>query len=304
MDCMMTRALLANGAFNQAPLIVGDVGVRGGFDPKWELFANQCLQIGFEPSHEECARIEAQWAQKNQTTSAMPPRVRLESVALWDHVGRIPFYNTRQPENSSCFAPNQKFFGRLPDPSRTEVVSIVDIETTTLDEFHLRTGLDFDFLKLDVQGGELAVLQGGLGQLGSSVLGIVAEVEFIELYSGQPLFSDIDQFMRSQGFTLFDLEVGRRWSRKPNNPVFQYLALGQITYGEALYFWDPIMGSNHPPEGEAGRLKLLKLASLAEFFSLPDFAIEILMFAQDLGIMDSKESAYLIDLRSDSQMAP
>lgn len=56
-----------------------------------------------------------------------------------------------------------------------------------------------DFLHLDVQGAEIKVLTGFGGAL-SSLKMVWLEVARIELYSGQPLVREIEQFMTSNGF--------------------------------------------------------------------------------------------------------
>jgi len=57
-----------------------------------------------------------------------------------------------------------------------------------------------DFLKIDVQGSELAVFQSGRAGKLASTVAIQTEVSFISLYRDQPTFGDIDVELRSQGF--------------------------------------------------------------------------------------------------------
>src|SRR6266566_9801329 len=40
-----------------SPLIVLDVGARGGFDPRLEVFGSHSRIVGFEPDKNECARM-------------------------------------------------------------------------------------------------------------------------------------------------------------------------------------------------------------------------------------------------------
>lgn len=62
-----------------------------------------------------------------------------------------------------------------------------------------------DFLSIDVQGTELDVLV-GCGVLLDTVVGVQVEVEFEELYIGQPLFSEVHDFMRRAGFVLMHID--------------------------------------------------------------------------------------------------
>ena len=60
---------------------------------------------------------------------------------------------------------------------------------------------------MDIQGSELNVLENAVNVLKTSVL-VQVEVEFVELYEGQPLFSDVDSFLRSQGFQFHCFDGG------------------------------------------------------------------------------------------------
>ncbi|NBS18137.1 MAG: FkbM family methyltransferase [Gammaproteobacteria bacterium] len=67
-----------------------------------------------------------------------------------------------------------------------------------------------DYIKIDVQGGELEIFKNGTKTL-QTVSFIHTEVSFIELYEGQPLFADVDQFLRSLGFRFIKmLGIGTR----------------------------------------------------------------------------------------------
>src|SRR5262249_22272238 len=57
----------------------------------------------------------------------------------------------------------------------------------------------------DVQGAELSILKAVRSEHWRDVLAVQTEIEFVEFYRGQPLFADVDAFMRDRGFVLFDL---------------------------------------------------------------------------------------------------
>lgn len=291
LDCNMIRMLISEDAFVESPLIVGDVGVRLGFDRSWDIFTDQCLQVGFEPDPEECARIRVEYSERE---SQKLPRERVENIALWDSVGTRPLYVTRDPSNASCLIPNIDFFRRFPDQSSVEVVKTLQIETTTLDEYCKVNKTGFDILKIDVQGGELPILKGAIGQLHESVLAVVAEVAFVKLYQGEALFSEIDQFMRIHGFGMFDLDI-RRWRRKPLPEAFDGLRVGQTIYGDVLFMKDPIEHNDLPSGISGKRTKILKLAALAEFFAMPDYALELIEFANRLQLIDNREKSRLAE---------
>jgi len=59
-----------------------------------------------------------------------------------------------------------------------------------------------DFLSMDVQGSEYDILLGGRETIQKSVVGIVVEAEFIEIYKGQRLFGDLFNLLHGMGFNL------------------------------------------------------------------------------------------------------
>src|SRR5438105_4406586 len=85
--------------------------------------------------------------------------------------------------------------GCSPAPSTGQVV------TRRLDDV-LPPG-PVDFLKLDVQGAELMVLQGGPATVAAAAV-VHCEVEFSPIYAGQPLYADIHRALADHGFALID----------------------------------------------------------------------------------------------------
>jgi hypothetical protein len=83
-----------------------------------------------------------------------------------------------------------------------------------------------DFLKIDVQGGELAVFRGGTARLTETVA-IQTEIAFVTLYKDQPTFGDIDAELRSQGFLPHGFPEIKLWPISPyvdpRQPVNQLL---------------------------------------------------------------------------------
>lgn len=73
------------------------------------------------------------------------------------------------------------------------------IDTVSLDYFVAQNDVGpVDFIKIDIQGAELDVFQGGKKVL-ADTLAIVTEVEFIPLYENQPLFGDVSAHLHDQG---------------------------------------------------------------------------------------------------------
>jgi FkbM family methyltransferase len=198
-----------------------DVGARGGIDPRWEPFHSILDVLGFEPDAEECEELNARQS---------PYSIRYLPVALGAENGQqANLFICKQPGCSSLLQPNTELCDMYPYGYAMEVVGKIPV---TLERMDSVCG-DFqpDVLKIDTQGTELDVLRGA-GHILDKVLAVELEVEFLPQYVGQPLFSDVDAFMRGQGFTLRAL---RRtlWRTKADQLRSQG---GQIMHGDALYF--------------------------------------------------------------------
>ena len=110
------------------------------------------------------------------------------------------FYETAWGPQSSLYEPNLDAMADFEGMAEVSVAGTRDVDTVRLDDV-----IDgpVDFLKLDIQGGELDALRGA-GDLLGNVLAVHVEVEFIPIYVSQPLFDDVFRSMVAAGFELFD----------------------------------------------------------------------------------------------------
>lgn len=115
------------------------------------------------------------------------------------------FYTTQAPGCMSLLKPNLALTALFTGLTATNGVHFYDVkhttevQTTRLDDIENLTPPDF--MKFDIQGGELMALQNGTNAL-KSCLALHVECEFIEFYEGQPLFGDIQVFLRQHGFVF------------------------------------------------------------------------------------------------------
>ena len=63
---------------------------------------------------------------------------------------------------------------------------------------------EVDFIKIDTQGSELSILKGSTDSL-KNAIGLEIEVEFVDIYENQPLFNEVDSFVRKMDFELLQL---------------------------------------------------------------------------------------------------
>lgn len=136
------------------------------------------------------------------------------SLALHSSSGERDLFLTTHPSMSSLleFDPNAfaRHFGLMPGSAEwargLESHCKQTIKTETADNFFRSQNLErIDFLKLDTQGTELEILKGAREYLTAGKIAVVkTEVLFLPVYRNQCTFSDIDRFMKDQGFMFVD----------------------------------------------------------------------------------------------------
>lgn len=126
--------------------------------------------------------------------------------------------------------------GASPPAGNFLVKDKVQVQTVRLDDVN---GLaPPDYIKIDVQGAELMVLRHGIRTLFSATV-VQCEVEFLPLYKNQPLFGDMQCFLREQGFVLHKLiDISGR-TFIPMLLVEQpHQALSQMLWADAIFVRD------------------------------------------------------------------
>jgi FkbM family methyltransferase len=249
------------------PFTVLDVGARGGVHPRWTRFLQNYAAVLFEPEPEEYARLQG----------VLPENYMLLNTALSEAPGERTLYVTRSGGASSVYQPNMTLLRRFPHSDRYEVEKQTSLEADSLDNVLRKESVpSVDFIKIDTQGHELAILSGARSVL-NTVLGLELEVEFLELYCGQPLFADVDAYARRHGFELFDLRRSY-WS-----PVSgKTFGKGELVFGDALYLRSPEAVCSMPnADGDL----VLKAAIAYAVYGYFGFAQSVLELGASLGLV-------------------
>ena len=187
------------------PICVADVGARGGRQRLCEGIRDDCLFIGFEPEGTEAERLQ-RIAAANE---------RYIARALHSAQGTVVFHHCVVPARSSLYRPDRAVIAEIyGTDEHYRIVRSEPMDVTTLDALVRAGEIPWpEVIKLDTQGSELDILKGGREVLTRSVVAIALEVEFVPLYEGQPLFVDVDTFLRSSGYQLDRLSVTGLQSR-------------------------------------------------------------------------------------------
>lgn len=285
----------------QERFVIVDGGAREvDRDARWKPFPAGLLHfVGFEPDAAEAARLNAGQPADGSRMTFIP-------AGLWGSSGTLTFEHNNIGGGSSFMPQNRDVTDRwkFENPNETALARDIffpvrqeDLAVITLADWMKTADVtSVDFIKLNVQGGELEILQGAGAAL-DGVLGLLVEVAFVESYRDRPMFSDIDIFLRRRGFQFFDLLAHHYVGRAAAPVAAQHLAVvepklgqlvsawGQLIEGHALYFRDPVQ---QPSSMTTQPTALLKLAMLAEAWGQIEYAFEVLEWLLERpGIADS-----------------
>ena len=247
----------------KSPIDIVDIGANpiDGEAPYKPLLDSGLAHVyGFEPNPDALARLNAA---KGQNETYFPSAV----------------YNGAEQELRVCesqgmtslLEPNinlLSYFHGFPEWGK--VVERISIPTVRLDDFSEIKNLDY--LKIDIQGGELEVFRNGTNRL-KECLVIQTEVEFLPMYEGQPLFSEVELYLRELGFTFhkfFPLVSRIVQPMLVNNNI--YSELSQATYADAIFIKDFTKFDQLDPE----QLKKISLI-LNDIYGSFDIALRALM---------------------------
>lgn len=239
-----------------------DVGAMALSEPDpWGSYSEKgCTTVlGFEPNGEECRKLQ----QQARTGHTLLP------LAIGDGAER-PLHITNTGMTSSLLEPDLSTMNLFTNLAELcQVVRSPQVATHCLDAIPEAAGADF--LKLDIQGGELLALRHAEQTLAELVV-IQTEVEFLQIYRDQPLFADVDRFLRNQGFVFhhFTYLAGRPYAL-PEPLAAVRSARGQTLWGDAVYIRDPRRLST------LSSRKLLSMAFvMAAFYRADDLALRLL----------------------------
>lgn len=209
-----------------------DVGASNVSDrelPSYDALLSQGLGrlTGFEPNPAELEKLGA-----TDTRRYLPYAIGTGAS--------VPFHITQSPGFCSTLKPNRALnaaihsFGPL-----TEVTSVAKMKTRRLDDLDEITRVDF--LKIDIQGGEVAAFKGGAAKL-AKLLCVQTEVAFVPIYEEQPLFAQQDAVLQTFGLRFFGMTSIHRFAyegaSRPIRKRARRTDIGQWVDADAVYLRD------------------------------------------------------------------
>ena len=215
-----------------APLRILDVGAnpisKNEYDELLEL--QGCELWGFEPQKSAYDKLVA---------DAKPGTHFLNQAV--GTPGPAQFYAYSHSGFSSLFPLRKSAMDYLGKPQWWEDgVAPVAMDLVGLDGIDDADLPKPDLLKIDIQGGELAVFQSGREKLNLAVC-VIPEVRFYRLYDDEPMWSRCDVELEKQGFVLHkllfakDTVVGNSRANRMKSQAFS----NQLIDGDAVYIRNP-----------------------------------------------------------------
>ena len=127
-------------------------------------------------------------------------------AVLSDEKKKIPFYRTQVADTNT----GNSVYKELTPAYSDENLIVEQRNTYTLDELYDGYTAVFDLVKLDTQGSEIDILNGGSHMIKNTSV-IIVEVSHVEYNEKAPLVDEVKEYMESIGF-IFKMEIGRSYS--------------------------------------------------------------------------------------------
>jgi FkbM family methyltransferase len=203
---------------------------RGGISTVWDVgahvgqFGARLITNGYrgrivsiEPGHDSFTDLSRRASRHRQWTAV--------EMAISDSAGPVTLNLSANGQSSSLLPMNDLHVAADPN---SRYVGRQAVQSTTLDRLQAELTADPPFyVKLDVQGGELAALRGAPTVL-SDTIACEVELSLADLYLGQSSWKEVIEFLSAAGFVICDFER-----------VFADAASGDLLQLNALLRRDP-----------------------------------------------------------------
>jgi FkbM family methyltransferase len=207
-------AALLRATRREQPVFVDGGANRGDFTALLlEAFPGAAVHA-VEPQQQLCAALEARF---------VGARVRVWNVALHDEEGEIALEMHADPAVSSVLARPAR--ARRYFNGADRVVATVPVRALPLDHLARDAGIErIDFLKLDTQGAERAIIRGARRLLSSAAIDVIY-IEFFVVphYEGAALLHQLWAALAEHDYGVYDIFKGPHGRN------------GQLRFGDAIF---------------------------------------------------------------------
>lgn len=257
-----------------------DIGANPTHDPPYLALMKSgfCELQGFEPQPEAYEKLESA---KQENETYYPYAIGSSRPAT--------FHVCKGQSFSSIFPPSLKHIRHLGHwGGAMQVSQTAEMKIHALDDVPDLSKPDF--LKMDVQGAELEILEGGQNCL-SDAIAIMPEIRFFRLYEGEPMFGELDTALRNMGFMLVKILPGAtlRITSSQMQRIRPAMTRSQMIDADAIYIRDMV---DHRYCDE----QLKRLAILCDgIFDAVDITLRCLDLLVEQGVSDASVIDQYID---------
>jgi FkbM family methyltransferase len=257
-------------AFKKRPLGFVDAGAAGGVHLLVMPVASLVHCTCFEPDTKAYEKLI-----RHFQTNDVFAKFTLFDKALGKEEADATLYLTVSPVNSSLLRPSRILVDRY-GIKGFNLERETQVRTEPLDRIVFKNNKSGErpgeFIKLDCQGAEYDILQGGARTLNEQCVALWCEVEFFKMYEDQKTFSELDLFLNEKGFRLYGLYPNYISTKGLDRRLFE--TEERIIWADALYFKDPLAEANRGKTfTERDVDVLLMTAMLTGYY---DYALEII----------------------------
>lgn len=257
-------------------MAAADIGARGGVDTDLLAIAPAVTVIAFEPEPDEAQRLcgsnVGSWR-----------AVQYVNAAIGGIVGKGTLFLPPAKAGASLLRHNPIMIEAFGNESLHGSAGTIEVDVTTLHQLRQEDQIPrIDYLKVDVEGAELAILQAAASLL-PELSAMKVEVSFLEQRIAQPLVWDVVNFVRQNGFEVIDLLDVHRWRRRPV-PAHPFRTAFEMPYSR----------------GQVSQVDVICLAQITSEHSI-DFCHRQIIIASGLGYFDYAVS--VLRRRPDAKLA-
>jgi FkbM family methyltransferase len=266
-----------------------DLGARNGMYHLPTSYSLRSKLIGFEPNPQEYEKLTSGTTDMSKRGQAAPPFKSTEyhPFAVWRAKERRQFYITAVAGACTLMGESvpavtgQMFLDSSMSPDRsktrratsyadiTRVVRTVPVDCIALDDV-IADGTTIDFLKMDVEGAELACLQGARRLLDSHrVLFVYSEFVTLPYYAAHDLLGAQHVFLSERGYRLIDLDLRHPTYRRGPHDLPKSADRRMIYAGDAIFVLDPDRVALDAPTKQ-------RLAAILFVFGFSSYALSLL----------------------------
>ncbi len=255
--------------YRKFPIVLVDGGASEGMQKNWNAARKYLDYIGFEPDRREYDRLE----------KLNSDRVKYFNIGLYKEKNVLNLNLAKRQQLSSVLTVKDDFLREFPEAERFDVIKKVELEVDCLDNLY-RSGQigSGDFIKLEVQGVELEVLEGAKRFIDENIVGMELGLCFVSCYHDQTLFADADTFLRDNQFYLFDMQKVS-WKRTVGTSLGKrkgQMILANVVYLKTIKGLREIV-SREGKDEEWRKAKILKAITVALLYGYRDYAMQIVI---------------------------